>query len=170
VRIPLLLLFSALFVAGCNDAVAEAPPPTPPNPPMVKPKVAIDMTRPKKLADLKPVERGEIQRDVPGSPEDVYRRFMLAVLTGRESELRPLVLDRPGVDALWKEGAYPPEVAEALAANYRTMKIVRDFDAPDKVTMRSPASPSPLDVVMAPGGWRVDPEPIIRFRKEASKR
>lgn len=164
--LSVVVLLSSLV--GCKDEGVEAPPPTPPNPPMVKPKVAIDMTRPRKLADLKPVERGEVQKDVPGSPEDVYRRFMLAVLTGRESELRPLVVERPGVDVLWKD-AYPPEVAEVLAANYRAMKIVRDFDAPDKVTMRSPASPMPLDLLMSQGGWRVDPEPIIRFRKESRR-
>jgi hypothetical protein len=106
--------------------------------------------------------------DVAGSPEDVYRRFMLANLTGSEQALRPLILEHPDAALLWSEGAYPPEVAEALAQNTRKMAITRIEEEPDRVVLRSSDSPIPLQVRRVNGEWRLDASPIIEFRKQAA--
>lgn len=104
--------------------------------------------------------------DAPGSPEAVYRQFMLANLEGIEAKMRPLIVDRPGSDILWK-GAYPAEVAALLSAQYRTMDIVRLVETPTKVSLKSTAAPVPMDVVLEGMQWKLDPTPIISFRRRA---
>lgn len=105
--------------------------------------------------------------DPTGSPEAAYRQFMLANLEGTEAKIRPLVVDQPGVEVLW-QGAYPPEVAKMLAAQYRSMDIVRVVETPQKVTLKSTAAPTTLDLVFDGKSWLLDPAPIIAFRKKAA--
>ena len=108
-----------------------------------------------------------------GTPEGVYRRFMLANLTGDEQAIRPLIIDPEGADVLW-QGAYPKDVAALLAEQYQQMEITRvktpgQDDGPDRVWLQSSASPIPLAVVKSGGTWKVDASPIIKFRKAAQK-
>jgi hypothetical protein len=104
------------------------------------------------------------------TPEDVYRSFMIANLSGDEASIRLLVLEHQDAAVLW-QGAYPPEVASELSGHYRIMDISRveaeDTDAIDRVVLQSSAVPMPLEVVRIDGQWKVDAEPIIRFRKAA---
>ncbi|RKH81171.1 hypothetical protein D7X99_19710 [Corallococcus sp. AB032C] len=106
--------------------------------------------------------------DAAGSPEDVYRRFMLANLTGDEQAIRPLILDHPDAALLWPGKGYPKDVADALGAQTREMKITRLKEAPDSVVLQSPASPLPMEVRRVNGEWKLDASPIIEFRKRAS--
>jgi hypothetical protein len=105
--------------------------------------------------------------DKPGSPEDVYRRFMLGNLSGDEKAIRTLVLDHPEAAILWSGGSYPAPVAEVLGKQYREMKISRMTDEPERVVLQSPASPVPLEVRRVNGEWRIDASPIIGFRKKS---
>ncbi len=107
--------------------------------------------------------------DAPGSPEAVYRQFMLANLEGTETSIRPLIVDTDGAELLW-EGPYPAEVAKALAAQYRAMEIVRVSDGPGRVSLESSAAPVSLELVLEAGAWKLDPAPIIAFRQKARKR
>ena len=78
-------------------------------------------------------------------PEAAYRRFMLSLLAPKQSEIAELILDHPDAEILW-EGAYPPQAAAALAAQYRTMQITRDDannqNTPESVSLNSSAFPS----------------------------
>lgn len=101
-------------------------------------------------------------------PEDVLFDFLIANLSGSEAEVRPLIVDHPEAALLW-QGAYPPEVAALLARQYQGMDIVRVEEGPDRVLLRSSASPIPLAVVRVGGEWRVDASLIIEFRKQAEQ-
>jgi hypothetical protein len=118
------------------------------------------------LASACAKESGSKKPDPPGSPESVYRQFMLANLEGSEARIRPLIVDRPGVELLW-QGAYPPDVAKALAARYRSMDIIRVAGTEKRVTLKSVAVPSSLDVIFDGHSWRLDPAPLIAFRRAA---
>ena len=104
------------------------------------------------------------------TPEEAYRSFMIANLTGDESTIRPLVLDHQDVRVLW-QGAYPAEVATLLAEQYQAMEIsrVKSSDDGNRVELQSSAVPMPIAVVQVNGSWRVDAGPIIEFRKTAEK-
>jgi hypothetical protein len=103
------------------------------------------------------------------TPEETYRSFMIANLSGDESAIRPLVLDHDNAEVLW-QGAYPPNVAATLAEQYRTMEISRvGTPNADRVVLQSSAAPMPLTVVNVDGDWKVDAEPIIEFRKGAEE-
>ncbi|MBZ4397347.1 MULTISPECIES: hypothetical protein [unclassified Myxococcus] len=106
--------------------------------------------------------------EVPGSPEDVYRRFALANLTGSEQAIRPLFIDHPDAAILWSEGAYPADVAEELGKHYREMKIVRIEEKFEWVLMKGSDSPIPMELRRIDGVWRLDASPIIDFRKRAA--
>jgi hypothetical protein len=99
-------------------------------------------------------------------PEDVLFDFLIANLGGSEADIRPLIVDHPDAHLLW-QGAYPPDVAEALAESYQGMGIARVEEGPDRVLLQSSATPIPLAVVRVGGEWRVDASPIIAFRKRA---
>jgi hypothetical protein len=106
------------------------------------------------------------------TPEEAYRSFMMANLTGDESAIRPLILEHEAAHVLW-QGAYPVEVAAVLSEQYRTMEISRvqssGADDNDRVLLQSSAAPMPIAVVNVDGNWKVDAEPIIEFRKAAEK-
>ena len=103
----------------------------------------------------------------PGSPEDVYRRFMISNLTGSEKAIRPLIIDNPDAALLWTGGAYPEQVASALEKQYREMKVVRIAEEDDRVMLKSPAVPVAMEVRRVNGEWRLDAAPIIKFRKKS---
>jgi hypothetical protein len=108
------------------------------------------------------------------TPEEVYRRFLLANLTGDELAIRGLIREHEGAEVLW-QGPYPEDVAALLAEQYRTMEIVRvkprgHKERADTVYLQSSASPIPMAVVRIDGKWRVDASPIIEFRKSAQRK
>jgi hypothetical protein len=130
-----------------------------------------------KLADMFPkmkivtVVQLAFPKEDPNTPEEVYRRFSLANLTGDELTIRGLILEHEGAEVLW-QGPYPEDVAALLAEQYRTMEIVRvrprdGKERTDTVYLQSSASPIPMAVVNIAGKWRVDASPIIEFRKAA---
>lgn len=106
--------------------------------------------------------------DTPGSPDSIYGPLMVANLEGAAGKIRPLIVDQPGVETLW-QGASPPDVASALAAQYRTMEIVRVRDTPQRVSLKSSAAPTTLDAVFDGKEWRLEPAPIIEFRKRPAR-
>ncbi|GHH01035.1 MULTISPECIES: hypothetical protein [Bacteria] len=106
--------------------------------------------------------------DTAGSPEDVYRRFMLANLTGDEKAIRSLILDHPDAALLWSGGSYPEPVAAALGKQYREVQITRVTDEPERVVLQSPVAPVPMEVRRVNGAWKLDATPIIEFRKKAA--
>jgi hypothetical protein len=99
-------------------------------------------------------------------PEDILVNFLIANLGGNEDEIRPLIVDHPDSAVLW-QGAYPPDVAALLAQQYQGMEIARIEEGPDRVLLRSSASPIPLAVVRVGDEWRVDASPIIGIRKRS---
>ena len=102
-------------------------------------------------------------------PEKVLFDFLLAVLRGRERELRPLILDHSHAALLWRM-TYPPDVAEQLARRYEGMAIDRVESGPDRVVLRCQAGPTPFTLVNAGGQWRVDASRIIENRRRALRR
>jgi hypothetical protein len=107
---------------------------------------------------------------MPKTPEDAYRQLFLALLEGDEHSIRKLTIDNPDADVLWKDGAYPPQMAAQLAEQYRTMEIsVADGSVPERVVLNSSAFPLPLTVVKVDGTWKVDAEPIIKGRQTAEQ-
>ena len=108
--------------------------------------------------------------DPPGSPEAVYREFMIAYVEASEARIRPLIVERGGAEVLWQP-RYSPELAKDLAASYRAMEIIRIKGTDKRVTLKSIAVPSSVDVVFDGQVWRVDPAPIIAVRRavEAEK-
>lgn len=103
------------------------------------------------------------------TPEDAYRSFMVAILTGEESAIRPLILDHEDAGMLWN-GDYPPQVAAALSKQYQEMEISRVATADaERIVLKSSAAPMPITVVRVNDEWKVDADPIIEFRKAAEK-
>jgi hypothetical protein len=106
------------------------------------------------------------------TPEEIYRSFMIANLTGDESKIRPLMLDHADAHVLW-QGAYPAEVATMLSEQYRSMEISRVPSSVgnnnDRVVLLSSASPMPIAVVKVNGDWKVDATSIIELRKSVEK-
>jgi hypothetical protein len=105
--------------------------------------------------------------DAPGSPEDVYRRFLLANLTGQQAQIEPLVVPNPDAALLWPGEAYPPAVDDKLASMYRAAKVQRVVDTPERVVVTMDGDPRPSELRQVNGAWRVDVTPIIEFRKRA---
>jgi hypothetical protein len=104
-------------------------------------------------------------------PETAYRRFALALVSPKQSEISELILDNSDAAILW-EGAYPAPVAAALTEQYRTMQITRDNtndkNTPERVVLSSSAIPS-LTVLKVDGHWKVDAAPLIRIRKSVKQ-
>ncbi len=104
------------------------------------------------------------------TPEEAYRNFMIANLTGDESSIRPLILEHEDANVLW-QGAYPAEVTTLLSQQYRSMEISRIKSSDDgrRVELQSSAVPMLISVVQLDGSWKIDAGPIIEFRKTAEK-
>lgn len=104
------------------------------------------------------------------TPEETYRSFMIANLTGDESAIRPLILDHDDAHILW-QGAYPAEVATLLSEQYRAMEVsrVKSSDDGNRVELQSSAVPMSIAVTQVNGSWKVDAGPIIEFRRTAEK-
>jgi hypothetical protein len=62
---------------------------------------------PEACVDLRKTVAAEVE-----APEDVYRRFLIASLSGDEAAIRPLILPSEDPSVLWA-GAYPDDVAPA---------------------------------------------------------
>jgi hypothetical protein len=109
------------------------------------------------------------QRSNDDPPEAVYRRFMLALLNPKQSEIVELILNDPDAEILW-QGSYPPAVAAALAEQYRTMAITRaDGSNGKQVMLNSSAVPVPMKVALVDGKWKIDARPLIELRKAAKQ-
>jgi len=104
--------------------------------------------------------------DAPGSPEAAYRQFMMAYVEASEARIKPLIVERAGAEVLWQP-RYPPDVAKDVAASYQSMDIVRVAGTEKRVTFKSVAVPSSVDVLFDGRTWRVDPAPIIAVRRAA---
>lgn len=85
-------------------------------------------------------QRHSAQGNASVTPEDVYRSFMIANLSGDEAAIRPLVLEHEDAALLW-QGACSPEVAAELSDHYRGIEIARvEADTPeatDRVVLQS---------------------------------
>jgi|GEM_PF-2834085 hypothetical protein len=99
-------------------------------------------------------------------PEAAYRQFMVAYVEANEARIRPLIVERAGAEMLWQP-RYSPELARDLAASYRSMEIIRVKGTDKRVTLKSMAVPSSVDVIFDGRVWRVDPAPIIAVRNAA---
>jgi hypothetical protein len=99
-------------------------------------------------------------------PEAAYRQFMVAYVEASEARIRPLIVERAGAEVLWQP-RYSPELAKDLAASYRSMDIIRVKGTDKRVTLKSMAVPSSVDVIFDGQVWRVDPAPIIAVRRAA---
>ena len=98
-------------------------------------------------------------------PEAVYRKFMLALLDGKQSEISDLILDHPEAEILW-QGSYPSAAASALAEQYCTMQITRaDGSNAEQVMLNSSAVPVPMKVSKIDNQWKIDAGPLIELRK-----
>src|SRR5215813_769248 len=99
-------------------------------------------------------------------PEAAYRQFMVAYVEASEARIRPLIVDRAGAEVLWQP-RYSPELAKDIAASYGAMDIIRVKGTDRRVTLKSMAVPSSVDVILDGQVWRVDPAPIIAVRRAA---
>jgi hypothetical protein len=99
-------------------------------------------------------------------PEAAYRQFMVAYVEASEARIRPLIVERAGTEVLLQP-RYAPELAKDLAASYRSMDIIRVKGTDKRVTLKSMAVPSSVDVIFDGQVWRVDPAPIIAVRRAA---
>ena len=99
-------------------------------------------------------------------PEAAYRQFMVAYVEASEARIRPLIVDRAGAEVLWQP-RYSPELAKDIAASYAAMDIIRVKGTDRRVTLKSMAVPSSVDVILDGQVWRVDPAPIIAVRRAA---
>lgn len=106
-----------------------------------------------------------LKHDDEVTPEEVYRRFLRAILTGDRSQVLPLIVVHENPACLW-EDPYPQEVAAALAATYADVQIDRTLTEAESVVLRSGACPVPLRLVRDGVQWRVDPDPLIRIRTQ----
>jgi hypothetical protein len=111
-------------------------------------------------------EASASKADAPGSPEAAYRQFMMAYVEANEARIKPLIVERAGAEVLWQP-RYPPDVAKDVAASYQSMDIVRVAGTEKRVTLKSMAVPSSVDVLFDGQAWRVDPAPIIAVRRAA---
>lgn len=146
----LRLSLAFLLLSGCTEEVK------PPRPSKYEPG--------KEPWKVVPPPAAAPKTDPEGSPEAAYRNYMLTNLEGTEAKIRPLIIDRPGSEVLW-QGPYTADIAQMLSAQYRSMDIVRVGETPTKVTFTSSAAPMPVDVVLVGKQWKIDPSPIIQFRK-----
>jgi hypothetical protein len=117
---------------------------------------------PDALVDLRPSTAAEVE-----APEDVYRRFLIKSLSGDEAAIRSLILPSEDPSVLW-EGAYPDDVARVLAAQYRSMQVVRNLEPAEAVSLVSEGFGEPLTLVRAGATWRVDPTPLVRGSERTS--
>jgi hypothetical protein len=118
---------------------------------------------PESIIDLRPGADDE-----EGGPEDAYREFLIASLSGDRDRLlrRIMMYEDPAV--LW-QGAYPEDVAAALANHYRTMHVRVPQPSPP-VFLTSDGFFFPLAVVQEGSRWVIDPDPLIRARREVGGR
>lgn len=108
--------------------------------------------------------------DDPVSPEDVYRRFLVASLSGDMARILPLLVSHEDPAPLWA-GAYPADVASLLAETYEQMHVVRATGEMESVVLLSEGCPVPLTMVRDGETWRVDADPLLRFlRPTAAER
>jgi hypothetical protein len=101
-------------------------------------------------------------------PEAAYRAFLFANLSGDETYIRPLIVERPGMEVLWKQ-PFPAEVALVLGFQYSGMQITRLAETTSRVSLVSTAAPSPLEAVFEGERWRIDPTPLIRLRQSGAE-
>jgi hypothetical protein len=100
-------------------------------------------------------------------PEEVYRRFLIAALTGDDIAIERLALAHPARSAL-RAHRYPSDVGAVLAEQCRTMSVQR-VDSPDHVVwITSDVLPFPMAVVRDGAAWRVDADPLIEQWRNTS--
>lgn len=110
-----------------------------------------------------------LSKQADAAPEAAYRQFMLALLSGKQAEISALILDHSDAEILWRR-PYPPNVATALAEQYRTMQITRDpSNTDDRVVLSSSAMPAPITVVRVDDQWKLDAGPLIKLRNTAAE-
>jgi hypothetical protein len=109
--------------------------------------------------DLRPAADAE-------TPEAVYRRFLVASLSGDEAQIRPLIIEPEDPSVLW-EKPYPEDVARLLAAHYRSTPVLRVPPPDDSVHVTSAELPEPLRLVRSGVTWRVDPASLVRLWRQA---
>lgn len=116
----------------------------------------------RRWVDLRP------KHDGGASPEEAYRRFMLATLTGDRASILPLIVVHEDPSCLWEE-PYPNEVASGLAGVYAGVQINRISTGAESVVLHSGVCPVPLTVVHDGAQWRIEPDPLIRMRIQAAR-
>jgi hypothetical protein len=102
-----------------------------------------------------------VQTTQESSPEETYRRFLIASLSGDEAQISPFLVAREDPRKLWA-GAYPDDVASLLASTYRNMDVVRVSCTTETIALVSDGCPVPLTMVQDGSTWKVDAEPLIR--------
>jgi len=109
------------------------------------------------------VPAGEVSNAGPDSPEEAYRKFFVAMLSGDEARLAPMVVQHESLAQLY-DSAYPDEVAELLANQYQNMDVFRTAPPPTTIFVASEAFPFPTAVVHDGDSWRVDADALLSFR------
>lgn len=102
-----------------------------------------------------------VQSEEESSPEDVYRRFLIASLSGDEARISPFLVTHEDPTKLWA-AAYPDDVASLLASLYREMDVVRVVPDTETVALVSDGCPIPLTMVKEGSRWKVDADPLIQ--------
>lgn len=131
------------------------------------------------------------QAIVEQSPEDVFRRFLIALLSSDEAAIRDTMLVHEGMEILWADGqnrvvpeeikALPlrrAQVGEALrvpsANGPWTLNVTANDVNDGRVLLLMPRDPVPHAVIKIDGRWRVDGGEFIAarmaVRRELEKR
>jgi hypothetical protein len=116
-------------------------------------------------------------------PDEVLRRFLAAMQTSDEAEIRATTIADPDVWVLWNRGPasssekfYLPElvssskfehlkIGDELHLRGKTIRI-SEADVNDHCQqIRVSGTPLPITVVKGRDGWKVDAGPIIAGRK-----
>jgi hypothetical protein len=138
VRPTAILALAILVIPGCNLAPSEA---------------GRTPAQPAPARDLAAEGR---------APEDVFRAFLVAVVSGDDRRVRQLVVDRPGVEILYGGRIADDRERRELIEAFRSMPVRRvDGDGPGRVTLFAPDDPVPYAMVRVDGAWRYDPADLI---------
>ena len=122
------------------------------------------------------------------SPEDIFRRFMIASLNHDADSIKATILPNKDSEILWQGNPPPKEIKEQVAKSLDDLKLVPIKEG-EKVTLpdgkelvvgkemvgdkkmfvwveiQGSRLPTPFSMEKTAEGWRIDATPLIEARK-----
>lgn len=100
-----------------------------------------------------------------GDAEKVFRKFDLALLTGKKEIIKPLIKNHINASILWQE-SYPSDVAgkmEEFSIN-QPIKCISVSEDGNTVHIIAQGWPFPIEMKIENGKWKINAEKIIELR------